>query len=464
MAASQSNNNDISPDVSPVRSAEPLIIPEEKHPIRMKDIDKEALKILFRLRDAGFAGYLVGGGVRDLYTGKRPKDFDISTDARPGQLRKLFRNSRTIGRRFRLVQVFFRGGKIIEVSTFRSQSEYDINGMEQVLPSNNTFGTPVEDAFRRDLTINSLFYEIENHTILDYVGGVRDLDRGVIRIVGDPDRRVKRDPVRIMRAVRHAARNNFEIEPNTWNAIVNNRDKLDLCPPSRIRDELFKDLSSCSSEQWARIAIKSGIFFILFPFYRDIITPEEKNSCGRMLFSLLRVVDRLYRNNSEERRIELPDYFALAVLLMPWFDRNYDIFGKPVKGSAHYRMSRKMRTDLNHLLGERYNLKRMAKETITTIFSNLGTFEQFSGRNNWPAWLRKKSYFSDCYRFYNIVVEAKGGAEVDDKLFRLREAAGGNAAGLHDRQEYRNTAAKGRKGTRPAFTDQKKGIFGLRGR
>ena len=134
------------------------VIPESGHPIREHQLDREALKVLYRLRDAGFKGYLVGGGVRDLYLGRTPKDFDISTDARPGQLRQLFRNSRTIGRRFRLVQVYFRGNKIVEVSTLRSRSEFDIDGDEQVLPSNNTFGTLEDDAFRRDLTINSLFY------------------------------------------------------------------------------------------------------------------------------------------------------------------------------------------------------------------------------------------------------------------------------------------------------------------
>ncbi|MCI5168566.1 MAG: polya polymerase, partial [Candidatus Electrothrix sp. GM3_4] len=136
-----------------------VILSPEEHPILEKDIESEALKVLYRLRDAGYSGYLVGGGVRDLYLGNQPKDFDISTNARPGQLRKLFRNSRTIGRRFRLVQVFFKGNKIIEVSTLRSQGEYDSNDPNKVLPANNTFGTLEEDAFRRDLTINSLFYE-----------------------------------------------------------------------------------------------------------------------------------------------------------------------------------------------------------------------------------------------------------------------------------------------------------------
>jgi poly(A) polymerase len=446
------------------REVEPVVIPEENHPIRMKDIDKEALKILFRLRDAGFAGYLVGGGVRDLYMGKQPKDFDISTDARPGQLRKLFRNSRTIGRRFRLVQVYFRGGKIIEVSTLRSQSEYDINGVEQVLPSNNTFGTPAEDAFRRDLTINSLFYEIENRTIIDYVGGVRDLDEGIIRIVGDPDKRVRRDPVRMMRAVRHAARSNFAIEENTWSSIVRNRDKLDLCPPSRIRDELLKDLSSGSSSRWARLMLRSGMFFILFPFYRNILAEDGDNESSRMLLDLLEVVDRLYRSGDDEKRIELPDYFLLALILLPWAERKYDLLARPLKGPQHYQMTRTIRAGLNDVLGERYNLKRMAKDTITSIFTNLAVLDLHSRKKNWPKWLRKKSYFQDCYRFYRILAEAKGGPEVEDNLFAKRETAPGKYTGFKGRDAYRNSGSRGKRGTRPAFTDQKKGVFGLRGK
>ena len=213
----------MSGDVAEIQQTErqALVIPPEEHPVRDEDIDPDALSILRRLRDAGHAGYLVGGGVRDLYIGKRPKDFDISTDAHPGQLRKIFRNSRTIGRRFRLVQVFFRDNKVIEVSTLRSQSEYDEDGApDQVLPSNNTFGTLEEDAFRRDLTINSLFYEIEHQTVIDYVGGVQDLTDGIVRLVGDPDRRIIRDPVRMLRAVRHAARAGFTIEAATWESKI----------------------------------------------------------------------------------------------------------------------------------------------------------------------------------------------------------------------------------------------------
>ena len=182
-------------------------------------IDDEALFVLRKLNQAGFSSYLVGGGVRDLYLGKKPKDFDIGTDARPGQIRQLFANSRTIGRRFRLVQVFFKNRKVIEVSTLRSLSEHDLDGPEAVLAPNNTYGTVGEDAQRRDISINALFYEIENHTIIDHVGGVEDLDRCIIRIIGDPDRRITHDPVRMMRVIRHSARNNFMIEEASWTAV-----------------------------------------------------------------------------------------------------------------------------------------------------------------------------------------------------------------------------------------------------
>ena len=133
-----------------------------EHPITLEMIDDDALIVLRKLNKAGFSAYLVGGGVRDLYLGKQPKDFDIGTNARPGQVRRIFPNSRTIGRRFRLVQVFFKNGKIFEVSTLRSLSEHDLDGPEAVLAPNNTYGTLAEDAQRRDLTINGLFYEIEN--------------------------------------------------------------------------------------------------------------------------------------------------------------------------------------------------------------------------------------------------------------------------------------------------------------
>jgi len=438
-----------------------VVIPDGEHPIREQDIDQEALKVLYRLRDAGYSGYLVGGGVRDLYLGNRPKDFDISTNARPGQLRKLFRNSRTIGRRFRLVQVFFHGNKIIEVSTLRCRSEHDINDPDKVLPSNNTFGTLEEDAFRRDLTINSLFYEIEHKTIIDYVGGVQDLDDGIIRIVGEPERRITRDPVRILRAIRHAARNDFAIEPATWKAIAKHRHKLDLCPPSRIRDELLKDLHGGISRNWAEVALKSGVFSTLFPFYGEMLTGQDGKAVEKELLAMLTVVDRLYRQKVKKGKVVIPDYMLFAILLFPWADKRFDLMKQELKGPGYHRLSKAIRAELDDVFSRRLNLKRMAKDAITTLFVNMPAFAKHQRNNSWPAWLRRKSYFADCSRFYGICLEVGGNEPVDVSLFV--ETSATSPAPLRARNSPSGTGRRGaRRGTNPAFVSDKKGVFGLK--
>jgi poly(A) polymerase len=443
---------------------EPVVIAADDHPIREQDIDREALKVLYRLRDAGFSGYLVGGGVRDVYLGKQPKDFDISTDARPGQLRKLFRNSRTIGRRFRLVQVFFRGNKIIEVSTLRSLSEFDLDGPDQVLPSNNTFGTLEEDAFRRDLTINSLFYEVGNHSIIDFVGGVADLNDGIIRIVGDPDRRITRDPVRMMRAIRHCARNDFQIEAESWKAIVRNREKLRLCPPARIRDELFKDLRGGCAAPWGRLALDSGLFYVIFPFYEELLAAGDKQSKERLL-KALGVIDRLHTVGDEgERKVLVPDTLILAVLMLTWADKTFDLSGRTLKGGAYHQLSRCIRKELDERIGLQFKLNRMVKEEITGLLLHLITFRNFSAKG-WPKWLEKRSYFTQSLRFFDLVAEVDGGPEVDPQRFvdqreRRRKQTKTNV--LQVSSEKSSFKSRGRRGTNPAFSNRKSGVFGLR--
>ena len=190
-----------------------LIILRAEHPISRSMIDEEALKVLYRLHRHGFLAYLVGGSVRDLLLGKIPKDFDLATNAHPHEINALFKNSRVIGRRFRLVHVFFKGGKIIEVSTFRSRSEFEeIQTEEGNIIRTDSFGTPAEDALRRDITVNGLFYNIADFSIIDYVGGMADLERQVIRTIGNPDERFLQDPVRMIRVIRHAVRTRFSIE------------------------------------------------------------------------------------------------------------------------------------------------------------------------------------------------------------------------------------------------------------
>ncbi|MCF6186312.1 MAG: polya polymerase [Desulfobulbaceae bacterium] len=436
----------------PSSKVQGTIIEQDDHPIRPGDLDREALKVLYRLRDAGFAAYLVGGGVRDLYLGKRPKDFDISTNAHPGQLRKLFRNSRTIGRRFRLVQVFYRGNKIIEVSTLRSQSEYDIRD-SKVLPSNNTFGTLEEDAFRRDLTINSLFYEIENNTIIDYVGGVADLNDGIVRIVGDPEVRITRDPVRMLRAVRHAARAGFTIEDRTWQAIVAQRDQLNLCPTSRIRDELLKDLVSGCSRPWAEKCVQSGILFTLFPFYESLLAGDGEK---QQLYSILNVIDRLH-GNCGEQQVRLPEYMLFAAILFPWIEKEFDLLNREVKGGGYRTLLTEIRVALEEVICTRFNIKRSAKEAITTLYVNMPSFQSYRKEKNWPKWLKKKSYFDDCVQFSALIEEAGGGPKAAETLF-----AGTPKQDNVTLQESGGGSGRGRRGGNPVFTSQKGGVFGLR--
>ena len=423
---------------------EPLIIPRAEHPISRKNIDREALKVLYRLRDAGFTAYLVGGGVRDLFLGKKPKDYDISTDAKPGQLRKLFRNSRVIGRRFRLVQVFFHGGKIIEVSTFRRRSEYDLNGKDEVLASNNTFGSPAEDAFRRDLTINGLFYEIETFSIIDYTGGVADLQNRIIRLIGEPSRRITRDPVRMLRVIRHAARSGFNIEEQTWAAIERHREELALCPDSRLRDELLKDLRGGASQDWLRLAVASGLFIVLFPRYRAALATEEQSPAFDLLSRLLQVVDRLHKEGQQ-----LPDHFLLALLMLPWAETKLNLRRDRQGGEAH-QFARELRSDLDEMLGM-LNVNRAAKETMTSLLVQLPTFLQHHGKGSWPKWLKRKSYFNEAFQFSRLYQEAQGGTPVETV----------NLAPPHRTRVKKRS----RRGSRtPAFSSKKGGIFGLKGK
>src|SRR5207344_3268214 len=225
---------------------EPRVVPRAEHTLSRRDIDPDALKVLYRLRQYEHTAYLVGGSVRDLLIGRRPKDFDIGTSAHPYQVKKLFRNCWIIGRRFRLAHVKF-GQKVIEVATFRRQvavgEEIVQDGVpapdpttpegEQLIHHDNTFGTPEEDAFRRDFTINALFYDIATFSIIDYVGGLEDLRAGVVRSIGDPLVRFQEDPVRMLRAVALAARLDFALDPLVVDAIKQLRHEIARSSPAR---------------------------------------------------------------------------------------------------------------------------------------------------------------------------------------------------------------------------------------
>lgn len=446
------------PSVTPAPVLTARIIPYGEHPITREMISQDALYVMQKLNKAGFAAYLVGGGVRDLYLYKEPKDFDISTDARPGQIRKLFPHSKTIGRRFRLVQVFFRNGQVIEVSTLRSLSEHDLDGPQAVLAPNNTFGSLDQDAQRRDLTINSLFYEIENNTIIDYVNGVDDLDQSIIRIVGTPEKRINRDPVRMMRAIRHAARNGFTIEKQSWQAICDNHRKLQLCPPSRLRDETLKDIYSGSSAAWFELAADSGIFLDLFQIYRESIytTMADGTSCRKRLGDIFAMIDRINTVAKENGMSRQPDYFILALILTPWADSSYRLFSEKLKGSAVFQTGKRIRADIDRELGNQLNLSRAIRQDIAALLTNLGVLIHNRQNDSWPKWLRRKSYFKQSSLFYNCYLEATSGKPTPELHLEP----------VHNPHTTPNSSiskSSSDKRNKPAFAPRsKKGIFGLK--
>lgn len=243
---------------------EPQIIERANHPISRRDIDPNVLKVLYRLARSGHTAYLVGGGVRDLMLGRRPKDFDVATSAHPHQVRELFRNSRLIGRRFRLIHVFF-GPHNIEVATFRRQAEAVLDNADLMIQHDNTFGTSEEDAFRRDFTVNALFYDPGTFRVIDYIGGVADLEARLIRTIGDPELRMREDPVRMIRAVRFAAKLGFEIEAATRAAIEHHREEILKASRPRLVEEIYRTITLPAAARALVLMEQLGLLAVLIP-------------------------------------------------------------------------------------------------------------------------------------------------------------------------------------------------------
>ena len=263
---------------------QPLVIPRPEHNISRANISPNAVKVLYRLREAGFRACLVGGGVRDLLLGREPKDFDIATDARPEQVYKLFRNCRLIGRRFRLAHVQF-GPEIIEVATFRAHGDDSEDGdgpsVERAadgrILSDNVYGSIEEDAWRRDFTVNALYYDIDNFAVLDYTGGIADLKAGVIRLIGDPVQRYQEDPVRMLRAVRFAAKLGFRLDPAAEAPLHRLGHLLEKIPPARLFDEILKLFLGGSAIQTFELLRHYRLFGRLFPATERCLNHQQRH-------------------------------------------------------------------------------------------------------------------------------------------------------------------------------------------
>jgi poly(A) polymerase len=254
----------------------PHILARPEHNVTRANISEAALKVLYRLKAAGYQAFLVGGGVRDLLLGREPKDFDVATDALPEEVNELFRNSRLIGRRFKLVHVRF-GREIIEVATFRGSHDADQSGHVEdgMVLRDNVYGTLEEDAWRRDFSVNSLYYDIRDFSVVDYTGGLADLDAGLLRIIGDAEQRYMEDPVRMLRAVRFAAKLGFRIHADSESPITTLGERLEAVPPARLFDEILKLFLSGYALETFELLRHYNLFGHLFPMTEASLSREE---------------------------------------------------------------------------------------------------------------------------------------------------------------------------------------------
>ncbi|OGT80209.1 MAG: poly(A) polymerase [Gammaproteobacteria bacterium RIFCSPLOWO2_02_FULL_52_10] len=274
-----------------------------------------ALKVLYRLCNAGFDAYLVGGSVRDLLLGREPKDFDVVTNARPEQVRELFRNSHLIGRRFRLVHVRF-GNEVIEVSTFRTAhhiADGEGHVVDGTIIRDNVYGTIDDDVWRRDLTVNALFYNIKDFTVIDYVGGLQDIQAGRIRLIGDPEQRYIEDPVRLLRVVRFAVKLGFRIDPATEAPIRGFTELLRKIPPARLFEETLKLFLGGYALQTFEQLRRYDLFIELFPQTEAVLTEEEGGFPHMLLVHALQDTD----SRLAAGKPITPGYLIAALLWMP---------------------------------------------------------------------------------------------------------------------------------------------------
>lgn len=308
-------------------STEAFVIPKiynsNQHNILRENIDRDAFYVIERLRQAGYKAYLVGGGVRDLLLNVQPKDFDVSTSAKPEEIKALFRNSILIGRRFRLAHVRF-GRKIIEVSTFRSG---DIESTALIL-RDNEWGSEEEDVLRRDFTINGLFYDPHDELVIDYVEGYPDLEKRILRTIGQPETRFSQDPVRMIRLIKFCARFHFEIDRSTFEALLSCRMEIVKSSSVRVLEELFRMLESGASKSFFYLLQQYGLLAVLLPELSYFLENKDKT----LTLQLLEVHDEEIRKGIKS---PIDRAFSLSILIFPLVDRYLSEYARAEATTLH---------------------------------------------------------------------------------------------------------------------------------
>ena len=383
-------------------------------------MDRDAVKVIRRLSSHGYRAFLVGGGVRDLLLGRKPKDFDVATSALPHDVRRLFRNCRVIGRRFRLAHVLFSGGKIIEVATFRKDPDqrYEERGGDDDTPvrlvpirrdsadeadllirNDNVFGHPHEDAIRRDFTINGLFYDLERQEVIDYVGGMDDLDQRVLRTIGDPDVRFREDPIRILRAIKFSARLDFGLDPDLYDAITEIRGELSRAARPRLLEELLRLLRGGAAQRSIFLCQDTGVLAMIMPELAGFL--DDDPTRAELTYRRLEAIDRMQRRDS------LPTDAVLvsALLLGPiyeWIEGERD-----VAGAFH---------DFMVEVAERLAMPRRLRDRMRIIISC-----QRRLRLGRLGSLPRREFFGDAATLFRIECEAQGEDIPDWALGSLSE-------------------------------------------
>jgi poly(A) polymerase len=385
---------------------QPKVYARSEHNISRSQISENALKVLYRLKKSGFEAYLVGGCVRDLLLGREPKDFDVVTDAHPEQVRKVFRNCRLVGRRFRLAHVHF-GREIIEVATFRGagvvQDDQDegqlLNDDEGRLLRDNVYGSIEEDVWRRDFTVNSLYYNIRDFSVIDYVGGMQDHAEGVLRLIGDPETRFREDPVRMLRAVRFVVKLGFKLDPACEKPIHDLADLLYNIPSARLFDESLKLFLSGEALQTFEMLRHYGLFQVLFPAVERSLAVEEQGFPKLFLIKAL--------ENSDARIADgktVTAYFLFSAFL--W---------NPVKSSAEEYMKEGMAESIafqkaaNEIISEqvkRISFPRRITMAMREVWTLQSRFERRQGSR--PYRLLSHPRFRAAYDFLLLRIETEG--------------------------------------------------------
>jgi poly(A) polymerase len=371
----------------------PLIIPRADHPISRKKIDRNALKIMYRLKDHGYLAYLVGGAVRDMLLGRQPADFDIVTDAKPSQIKKLFRNSRIIGRRFRLAHIFFTDRitgrqQIIEVATFRKKLMIDEKNLEMVTAkptmANNTYGTPAEDVQRRDFTINALFYSLDRFKVIDYLGGLEDLGDGIVRIIGDPYERLIEDPVRILRAMEFSCRLGFTLEEQTLKAMQFHAPLLKEVSPSRMHEELRGLYTKGTTSAMLDLAAKLGIISSWLPYPTSTMLPQTRQ--------LMQKMEEFFSPVTNEQQLES---LIVTSLLLPEVVNRCGISPAPPLHQVNETVEL-----LLHPLNDCLHLPRYQRHRVREIM--IGIFRLCSGDKRIKKLRKRPNFYSSLFFFIQL--------------------------------------------------------------